>query len=53
MDYIKKDDLVKILTQLIESRAGKNCSRQYIMERQIYQYVLNIVNALSVRKIDE
>lgn len=45
--YIKKEDLVKILEGLIRTREGKNCSRQQIMELQIYKYVLNIVNALT------
>ena len=37
MKYIKKDDLVKVLEGLVKSREGKNCSRQVIIEYQIYK----------------
>lgn len=53
MKYIKKDDLVKVLEGLVKSREGKNCSRQVIIEYQIYKYVLNIVNTLKTYEYEE
>ena len=51
--YIKKDDLVKVLEGLVNSREGKNCSRQVIIEYHIYKYVLNIVNTLKTYEYEE
>ena len=52
MKYIKKEDLVRILEGLISAREGKNCSRQTIMEANIYKYVLNIINTMTTYEID-
>lgn len=52
MEYIKKEDLLHIFERLLESRANKNCSKQVIIERQIYQYVVNIIKTLPTTRID-
>ena len=53
MEYIKKQDLLKIFQALADSRAGKNCSRTKMVEYQIYQYVLNIINTIKTYEYEE
>lgn len=54
MEYIRKSDIVKVLTAFKDAREGKkNCSKQTAMEYAIYDYVLKIVDTLEVKVEDD
>ena len=53
MKYIKKQDIVAILTKLRDAREKKrNCSKQSATEYSIYDYVLKIVDTLETVEKD-
>lgn len=50
MEYIKKDELVQVLTKMIEARAKKkNCSRQVMSEYETLRYILRIVEQMETK----
>lgn len=53
MEYIKKEELQKAIQKFIDARKDKNCSKQTIIERTAFEYVLSVVNKLNVYEIKE
>lgn len=52
MQYIRKDEVVKLLQKFIDSRTC-NCSKQTIIERRAFEYALSIVNKVDVYETDK
>lgn len=53
MEYLKKQDVINTINKFIEARKNKNCSKQVVIERTVFEYVLNIINTIPTIKIDE
>ena len=48
MKYIKKEEIVTVLTRLKDAREAKrNCSKQSATEYAIYDYVLKVIDTLE------
>lgn len=53
MKYIKKEEIVTLLTRLRDAREAKrNCSKQSATEYAIYDYVLKVVDTLPTVERD-
>lgn len=48
MEYIKKEEIVNVLTKMIEAREKKrNCARQTAIEYETLKYILRIVDQME------
>lgn len=53
MKYIKKEDVITLLTKLRDAREQKrNCSKQSATEYAIYDYVLKVVDTIPTVEKD-
>lgn len=53
MKYIKKEEIVTLLTRLRDAREAKrNCSKQSATEYAIYDYVLKVIDTLPTVERD-
>ena len=53
MKYIRKEEIVTLLTRLRDAREAKrNCSKQSATEYAIYDYVLKVVDTLETVERD-
>ena len=53
MKYIKKEEIVTLLTRLRDAREAKrNCSKQSATEYAIYDYVLKVIDTLETFERD-
>jgi hypothetical protein len=53
MEYIKKEDVVRVLEKFIDARKTKNCSKATIIERKAFEYALAIVNQVETHDFEE
>lgn len=53
MEYIRKDDIENAIQKFIDARKNKNCSKQTIIERVAFEYVLQVVKKLNVYDFKE
>lgn len=52
MEYIKKEDVVKVLKGYIEARERKTCNKQVLIEKRAFEYALAVVNKVPVIEIE-
>ena len=52
MEYIKREDVIKILQKFIDARRCE-CSRTAIIEKKAFEYAKAVVNKVKTYNFDE